>query len=250
MIPHRSCILTYHSLDTSGSVISLAPQTFRDQMACLADAGVPVVPLDRIRETPGAVALTFDDGFRNFFDLALPVLQKHQFTATVFAVSSYCGRRNDWPTQPRNTGIPTLELMRWEELQQAANAGIRIGCHTATHPRLSQLSDEQLEQELQTCRAAIEDRAGVAADTFAYPYGDSNARVRRAAQRHFRLACGTALGFVSPHSETWDFPRLDVYYLRNSFWFKGLSKPYGQAYVGARNLLRTFRRALQPSTHA
>lgn len=237
----RSCILTYHSLDTTGSVISTPPAVFREQMAWLAESGIPVVSLDRVREARASVAITFDDGFRNFFDDAMPVLEHYRFPATVFAVSGFCGGRNDWPSQPRHTGIPTLELLRWQELEQIARAGIGIGCHTATHPRLRSLSDEQLECELKGSRATIEQRTGAAVDTFAYPYGDSDPRVRQAVSRHFRVACGTKLRFVSPNSELWDLPRLDTYYIRSRFWFRGLTKRYGSAYLALRHLLRSVR---------
>ena len=243
MNARRSFILTYHSLDTSGSVISTAPEVFREQMACLAGTGVPVVPLTRVRETPGAVALTFDDGFRNFIDVAVPVLARYKFPATVFVVSDFCGKRNDWPSQPRDGGVPTLELMAWEEVRKAAKAGIDIGCHTATHPFLTRLPDAQLDEEMRNCRKAVEDRTGAAADTFAYPYGDFNPRVRQAAERHFRLACTTTMGFLKPHSGWWDSPRLDVYYLRNPLWFRGLGEWYGSGYIYVRSLLRSVRNA-------
>lgn len=240
----RSCILTYHSLDTTGSVISMAPEVFREQMAWLAESGVQVVSLDRVREAQDSVALTFDDGFRNFFDHAMPVLECYRFPATVFAVSDFCGGRNDWPSQPRNTGIPILDLMRWDELEQIARAGISVGCHTATHPKLSSVSDEQLERELSGSRSTIQQRIGAAVDTFAYPYGDANPHLRHAVSRHFRVACGTKLRFVSSDSELWDLPRLDTYYIRDRFWFRGLTKNYGSAYLTVRHLLRSLRQQL------
>jgi len=242
MKPARPFILTYHSLDTSGSVVSLSPDMFRCQMEWLARSRRLVVPLQQIRETPGGVALTFDDGFRNFFQHAFPVLQRYGFPATVFVISGYCGGRNNWPTQPRNAGIPMLELMRWSEVEQVARAGIRIGCHTATHPSLTLLAESEIECELATSRAAIEDRVGRAVDMFAYPYGDNPPRVRDAVGRHFHLACGTRLAAVSPAADLLDLPRLDIYYFQNQFWFEGLGKPYGAGYVAARALLRGMRR--------
>jgi peptidoglycan/xylan/chitin deacetylase (PgdA/CDA1 family) len=240
MTPRRSCILTYHSLDHSGSVISTPPATFREQMNWLAAESIPVAPLERIRETPGAVAITFDDGFRNFFAEALPVLRQHRFPATVFVVTGFCGRRNDWPSQPRG-GIPSLDLMSWDEVRQAERMGIAIGCHTATHPYLSRLSKSDLEDELRGSRADIEQRIGRAVDTFAYPYGDAPAAVQQAAGRVYKLAVSTRLAFVNRGSSALDLPRLDTYYLRDMRWFRGLSKPYGEAYLALRRWARRVR---------
>jgi peptidoglycan/xylan/chitin deacetylase (PgdA/CDA1 family) len=237
-VPAKSCILTYHSLDTSGSVISVSPDVFHEQVDWLAANGVPVVPLERIRETPDAVALTFDDGLCSFWEHAAPLLQRYRFPATVFVVSGYCGGWNDWPSQPFRMGIPRLELMGWRELEQIAKLGVTIGCHTVTHPHLSRLSAAEVEEELHRSRSAIEQRLGMAVDTFAYPYGDSTPLVRRVAARHFRLACGTRLAFLSSRSDPLDLPRLDAYYLRGRFWFRGLHKRYGGAYLSARSWLR------------
>lgn len=232
-------ILMYHSLDDTGSVISLSPDLFRAQMEWLASNQVRVVPLAEIRNTPGAVALTFDDGFRNFYEHALPVLARHRFPATVFVVSGHCGTWNEW--RQTVSGIPRLELMSWSELKAAAALGVTLGAHTATHPHLSELGETALEQELTACRAAIEDHTGQPVDTFAYPYGDVNQRVRRAVGRHFQSACGTRLAYVSPDSDALEMPRIDVYYLRNSRWFEALGQAGGAAYIAARRCIRELR---------
>jgi peptidoglycan/xylan/chitin deacetylase (PgdA/CDA1 family) len=245
---NRSCILTYHSLDTSGSVVSVPPDLFRAQMAWLAQSGTPVVSLAEIQKMPGAVALTFDDGFRNFFQHAFPVLQRHGFPATVFVVSGFCGGRNNWPTQPRNTRVPCLELMRWNEVRQVAQAGIAIGCHTVNHPRLPRLAEGEVEEELRASRTEIEDRVGKAVDTFAYPYGETTPAIRRAVEGHFRFACGTRLAFVSGGADALCLPRLDIYYLQNHFWFRGLWKSYGAGYLAVRAWLRRFRRLREEGT--
>jgi peptidoglycan/xylan/chitin deacetylase (PgdA/CDA1 family) len=248
--PVPSCILTYHSLDESGSVISVRPEVFRAQMAFLAGANVPVVPLSEVRTTPGAVAITFDDGFRNFYEHALPVLQKHRLPATVFVVSGYCGGRNDWPTQPRSGGIPSAELMSWSEVEEVSRAGIEIGSHTATHPRMGVLAPAELEAELCASRDAIEQHTGKPVRTLAYPYGESTSLVRAAAKHHFSWACGTRLAYLSPDSDNADLPRLDAYYLQKQFWFEGLQSLRGRTYLGFRGLLRglrqSFNRSRQP----
>jgi peptidoglycan/xylan/chitin deacetylase (PgdA/CDA1 family) len=229
-------ILTYHSLDDTGSVISISPGLFRAQMEWLAASQARVVPLAEIRSTPGAVALTFDDGFHNFYEHALPVLVEHRFPATVFVVSGHCGASNRWLQTVG--GVPRLELMTWSELEAAAAAGVTLGSHTATHPHLSRLEATALERELVSSRAAIEDRTGRLVDTFAYPYGDVNKQVRHAVGRHFRLACGTSLAYVSPDSDVLELPRVDVYYVRSQRWFEALGQVGGAVYITARRWAR------------
>ena len=83
-------ILTYHSVDESGSPISIAPAAFRRHVAWLAAHGPRVVSVDellRLPPTAAAVALTFDDAFVNFADLAWPLLREHRLPATVFVPS-------------------------------------------------------------------------------------------------------------------------------------------------------------------
>src|SRR5262245_6746784 len=111
----KSAILTYHSLDETGSVISTSPGLFRRQMESLAERQIPVVPLEQIGEAPGAVAITFDDGFRNFLECGLPALLQYRFPATVFVVSGFCGQSNSWP---QFCAVPQLPLMSWSDLTQ------------------------------------------------------------------------------------------------------------------------------------
>ena len=232
-------ILTYHSIDDSGSVISVSPAQFRRHMQILAEKRIRVVPLSAIRDTPGAVALTFDDGYRNFLEIAAPVLAEHGFPATVFVVSGHCGSDNGWPGQP--AFVPRLPLMSWRELEQVAAQGITIGAHSATHPFLTRLSAEQIRAELSGCRQVIETRLGVSADTLVYPYGDSDARVRQVASEVFRLACGTRLDFLTPADDPFDLPRIDAYYARDPGWFARLFSMSGRTYIALRRWARTWK---------
>lgn len=241
MKPARSAILTYHSLDSSVSPISTAPQVFREQMKWLAGSGIPVVPLERIRDSPGAVALTFDDGFRNFLKEAFPVLRDLRLPSTVFVVSRYCGERNRWPSQPASPRVPDLALMSWSELREIVRDGVMLGSHTATHPYMTRLSAAEIEEELSISQREIEDRVGQPVRAFAYPYGATSPEAREAVRRRFPLACGTKLDFVSQASDAAELPRLDAYYLQDPFWFRSLGAGYGAAYIAARRFLRERR---------
>jgi peptidoglycan/xylan/chitin deacetylase (PgdA/CDA1 family) len=237
-----SAILTYHSLDDSGSVVSTPPALFRRQMEFLAASRIPVVPLDQVAGHPGAVAITFDDGFRNLLSHAIPVLEQHGFPATIFAVSDYCGRMNDWPSQPQGA-VPLLPLLSWDELA-ALPSLISMGAHTATHPDLSRLSAQECERELHDCQSRMEQRLARPVRWLAYPYGTSSAAVRSVAARYFDLAVGTTLGFLPQRSDRLNLPRLDTYYLRGSFPIERLFSPLGRPYMGFRRMLREFRQKL------
>lgn len=235
----RSAILTYHSIDDSGSVISMPAAAFRRHMDFLARSGIPVVPLDQALIRPGSVAITFDDGFANLIDHAVPVLAEHNFPATIFLVSGYCGRRNDWPGQSYDKAA-LLPLMSWEQAA-ALPANIAFGAHTVNHPDLARIGPEECERELLDCRDQIEQRLGRPARWLAYPYGSSTAEVRQIAARYFDLAVGTTLGFLPAQSNPMDLPRIDTYYLRDAFPIERLPTPAGRAYIGSRNLLRQLR---------
>lgn len=235
----RSFVLTYHSLDASGSPISVAPATFARQMEYLAAAAIPVVPLREVTSRAGAVAITFDDGFANFAEQALPVLSRLGFPATVFAVPGYCGRRNDWPTQ--SPGIPLLPILSWEGLGEVARAGVEIGAHTMDHPRLTELEPGEAERQMRSSQAILEDRLGKPVRHFAYPYGDVDAGVRRMAGRYFDTACSVELDYIRRGADALSLPRLDAYYLQSPFWFERAGRAEGAGYIWLRRQLRAWR---------
>ena len=119
-------ILTYHSLDLSGSVLSVAPQQFAEHMAHLAHLGLQGMALREAvahRNAHGTwpergVVLTFDDGYANCYEAALPVLRQHGFTATVFLVSGHMGGYNDW--EPPLERLGTQPMLNWEQVAALA----------------------------------------------------------------------------------------------------------------------------------
>ncbi len=150
----RIPILTYHSIDTSGSVVSTAPEVFRRQMKSLSESGYNVVALNNLVEvlankqtySPKTVALTFDDGFQNFYTTAFPILKEYGFQATVFLVTDYCGKYNDWGDNlPK---LPRSKLLSWQEIKELNKYGIEFGTHTRTHPDLTKIAASRVEGEL------------------------------------------------------------------------------------------------------
>ncbi|MDB4882087.1 MAG: hypothetical protein JWL95_853, partial [Gemmatimonadetes bacterium] len=181
-------ILTYHSVDETGSVISIDPRAFRRHVEWLAASRVPVVALDRLVEVPpneDAIAITFDDGLDNFAKLAAPLLLERGFPATLFVVTGAVGTTNVWPAGA-DAGIPVMRLLDWNELGHLAEAGIAMGAHTRTHPRLEQLSAGAAEGEIEDSRARLRSELGIDAAAFAYPYGSVSSAARNVVARRFR----------------------------------------------------------------
>jgi peptidoglycan/xylan/chitin deacetylase (PgdA/CDA1 family) len=242
-------ILAYHSIDGGRSVLSTSPGMFAEQMKFLYDSEIRVISLsdvpneiDTYSDHANEVVITFDDGFRNIYNHALPILQSYGFPATVFPVTDYCEKTNSWPGQTL-----TLEgepLLRWREIQEMSRAGISFGSHTRRHPNLKQLPIQEAEEELIGSKKAIAEATGRSVDTLAYPYGAYNAAVRHLATRHFRLACSTHLGFVKQDSDLFALERIEMYYFQSLPIFRHLFSPVTGAYVGLRNQLRRVRRAL------
>lgn len=247
-------VLTYHSLDESGSVISVAPAAFRRQMEGLHARGYEGVTLGRLIDAwdhgtplpPRPVVLTFDDAFGNFADHAEPVLTRLGFRATLFAVAGYCGGRNDWPGQP--AGVPRLPLLSWAALRDLAAGGYEVGGHTLTHPPLPALPPDRAEHEVVAGRAELRDRLGREIDTFAYPYGLADARTRAVVAAEFRAACGVRLGTARPSSDRFRLPRVDVFYLRRPLAFRLFPGPAGDLYLKLRGVGRACRGLVRGGT--
>jgi peptidoglycan/xylan/chitin deacetylase (PgdA/CDA1 family) len=242
-------ILTYHSLDTSGSVVSVAPEDFARQMACIAESGYRGIALREAvahREAMGdwpdqSVVLTFDDGFRNFYDEGMPVLERHGFTATVFIVSDYMGRRNDWEIPP--AGLGSRAILKWSEAVELSANGIEIGSHTKTHPDLRRLSEAEAQQEIVGSRIEIEQRLGQRVESFAYPFGEANPFAREYVEKEFQAACTTVLQRANGEP-LHNLPRVDMYYLRKDHRLEQLLNGKLDRYLTVRSLGRTVRRAI------
>jgi peptidoglycan/xylan/chitin deacetylase (PgdA/CDA1 family) len=227
----KSAIIAYHSLDDSGSNISISPALFRAHLEVLVSSSFKVVPLASVLDEPGSVAITFDDGYRSFLKVALPLLHEYRMPATVFVVSGYCGRYNEWRSPLKS--LPHLEILSWAEVLEVSRAGFAIGAHTVSHADLTMLPPKDAAGELHDCRSEIEDRIGLAVDTFAYPYGATSAEICDLAKQEFRLACGAQPDFVGPASDPFDLPRIDAGYLRRPYWLSNLDTILGTAYVAA-----------------
>ncbi len=238
-------VLTFHSVDDSGSVLSIAPEQLRSLVRAIRASGHRIVGLRELLESPGEpsrIALSFDDGLRSLHRHALSVLREEGVPATLFLIGDYVGRDNRWPSQPES--VPTMEMMSWEEVEDLVDAGWSIEAHTATHPDLRRLSDEAIREELERGDEALVRRLGRRPELFAYPYGTHDARVRELVAKRYRYAVTADMGSVeSPIRAPHRIPRLESYYFRAAPVHARFGTLGFSGYLAARTWLRRLRAA-------
>jgi peptidoglycan/xylan/chitin deacetylase (PgdA/CDA1 family) len=239
-------ILTYHSIDPSGSAISVHPDAFDQHIAWLRSGRVAVTTIEdliRLPATADAVAITFDDGFVNFREVAAPRLLESALPVTLFVVGDRVGTTNAWDGHPVR-GIPDLPLLDWPALARLQEMGVVLGAHSRSHADLTRLDRTAVEDEVSGCGDVIERKTGVRPSTFAYPYGRLNDTVATIVAATFRYACTTEFRTLDDVPAYIRLPRLDMFYFKH----KGRLESWGSSgfrrFVKMRRQARQLRRAL------
>lgn len=178
-------ILGYHAVVDDPSRQDTTPAQLAAQLDALAAKGFHTVSLqavfdhqDRARPLPARpIVLTFDDGTADAFTCVLPLLRARGMTATFFVVSSWLGadaasRRRE----PASDGEVARPELTWPELRALRDAGMEIGSHSRTHPRLPELTDEAALEEMVSSKRELESGLGIPVLLFAYPYNALRAR--------------------------------------------------------------------------
>lgn len=177
-------VLMYHNVGSppANAVLRsmyVRPRAFARQMALLRRLGYrgvsmgEAMPVLRGERSERIVAITFDDGYVDVLENALPVLQRLGFGATCYFVSGALGSANEWDEgviAERKPLMDAAQLRRW------ADAGMEVGAHSRHHPHLPQCDDARLRDETGTCRRELEQLCGRPVDQFCYPFGDFDGR--------------------------------------------------------------------------
>ena len=183
----RPLVLCYHAVsDTWPHQLSVTAEALESQLRLLLGRGYrPVTAAEAVAGEGKLLHITFDDAFTSVHD-ALPMLERLGVPATVFACTGYAD-------DPRPLGVPELadelhthaeelRTMSWGELRALdGHDGIEVESHTVSHPHLPALSDAELEEELAASKLRLEEELDRPCRFLAYPFGDSDDRVRGAA---------------------------------------------------------------------
>lgn len=219
----EAVFLCYHSIAERGApYLALAPELFERQLALLRRFGYRSGGLADLRRLAGGerlrrptAFLTFDDGFRDNFSVAQPLMAEYGFRPLVFVLPTLLGegRGFEWPEMAaaHAESPDVLRSLTWSEVERMAERGAEFGSHTLSHPHLPELDDEQLAAELAESRRMLTERLG-SCEALAYPFGEWDARVARAAG-----AAGYEFAFSLPQGPQREagplcVPRLNVDY--------------------------------------
>jgi glycosyltransferase involved in cell wall biosynthesis/peptidoglycan/xylan/chitin deacetylase (PgdA/CDA1 family) len=196
-------VLLYHHVGPPRPEIapwlSLSPESFERQVRWLSRRGyVGIRPADWLkwcREGTGLpqkpVLLTFDDGYADTADYALPILEQCGFGSAVFVVTGSIGRTNTWD-KPRNNG--SAKIMTEKQIQHWATRGVEFGSHSKTHRDLTTLNQAELQDEIFGSGNDLAQVLGGRVISFAYPYGSHNEAVDDCVRGIFDVSFTTEAG--------------------------------------------------------
>ncbi len=188
--PPSSCprVLAYHKItnfEFGGTWMT--PGRFRNQVDALMEVGYRFIGEETLLRIAGGernpgekeIFLTFDDGYAELLDTAVPLLMERKIPAHFFIVTSYVGQENKWelPLPGRR-----FRHLSWEEIEQLCREGFTMGSHTCSHSDLTRLPPEAVKRELRRSRQEIEEHLGVRVRTVSFPFGRVDPGVKEQAR--------------------------------------------------------------------
>lgn len=193
-------VLMYHSVSETpigDPALSVRPAEFAAQMQALADGGFTPITFDELADAAKfqkPILITFDDGYRDNFTEAYPILKKHGFHATVFLISGDIGAPNF---------INGGDILAMSDL-------VSFQSHTVRHYRLPDLSEDDAALELRQSKETIEALTGKRVIALSYPEGRYNRAVRRLARKYYDCAVTTKCGYWHSGADRYSIRRLAV----------------------------------------
>jgi peptidoglycan/xylan/chitin deacetylase (PgdA/CDA1 family) len=208
-------ILLYHSVSKASTTavgsFTVSPARFAEHLDALVDFGAVTLTVseyvDAISRNRGLLAdrtvlVTFDDGYADTRDTALPELLERAIRSTLYVTTGYLGRDRG------PGGVPMLDGGRLREL---AETGVEVGGHSHSHPQLDTLPARRASEEIVGCKRALESALERPVRTFAYPHGYSSPSVRRLVRESgYDSACAVVNALADPDGDPFRIARLTV----------------------------------------
>lgn len=217
-------VLMYHKVnDLWPNPTSVPIAVFEEQMGLLGELGYTPVSLDAVRDNyvhgtqlpPRAVLITFDDGYRDNVENALPVLRRHGYPAVVFVPIGFLDDGRPLPHEEslRLLGIRN-ETLGWDELAELEAGGIRIESHGIGHRPVSELDPADAAREIALSKLRLEERLGREVEAYAFVKGSlADYRPEHASlvqQAGYKLAFTSVSGANGQRSDRFRLRRYNV----------------------------------------
>ena len=190
------------------------PRQFDGHLRWLKKRAVEFTTFSRLAAEPPSAArtkiiVTFDDGLRDNYTAALPILQEHDVPAVIYPIMDELGKRSvTWPEAKDQT---PADIMSTSEIRQMAKCGIEFGSHLMNHTHLTRLNHEEQMRQLSDSRRVLEEILSAIVLSVAYPFGDvDDAAAARAEQAGYQLGLTTIEGSNTRESDPMQLKRLPV----------------------------------------
>jgi len=228
----RIIILMYHIIDDAKtdieSALCCSPRLFEEQVKYLANSEYTLVNLDDIADIlsgnksfeTDVVALTFDDGFEDFYLNALPILKRYKVPSTLFVISNMLGKTNNWMSE---RDFPVRKLISKQQLLSIEEKGVIIGSHSRSHLNLEKHTENAslLNLEINTSKHELENIIGHTIEHFAYPFGKyDNSVIDVVKESAYKTACSTKSGFNRKNEKPLLLRRIEIYNSDSLWKFK------------------------------
>lgn len=185
----KGLILAYHRINSSHKdPLALPVEDFRAQMSYFRESGYSALTLEEFSTlvTQGDIpqktlVITFDDGYRDNYLFAFPILKDHGFRGTFFLTADYIGTNDAFPMDKDkgwdNVADEDLPLT-WKQVFEMKDYGMEFGSHTCSHRNLDELSDKEVVKEIVESKRYLEQRLQLKVRSFCYPSGRYNQKVK------------------------------------------------------------------------
>jgi peptidoglycan/xylan/chitin deacetylase (PgdA/CDA1 family) len=217
---HAVPILMYHSICDERSShpaghYRITRAGFEEQLISLRREGFQSISMSGlpIPEKRGALSvgnpiiLTFDDGYKDFIQNALPLLDKHGFTASLYIPTHYLGRASEWDSRFGSC----FELLDAHDLRVLSEWGIEVGSHSETHPFMAAIPPHSMLLEAKRSKEVLEAVLGKPVNQFSYPFGSVNDSVTAAiGEAGYTYAVTVEERKCGAHEDRLRLPRLHV----------------------------------------
>ena len=216
----RVPIFLFHHVMAQGnsaprSVLAVGKSKLRETAAWFLERNYESITVKTLAECLGAgdtaslsrrFVLTFDDGARNNFRHAYPVLKELGCTVTFYVPADYIGNASKW-----RKGNRTFDVMSGGEILELSSGGFEIGSHGCQHVDLTALSGEELNAQMLKSKVELSSIIGSEVATIAYPYGLFDVRaVESARKAGYVAACSTIRGTAQDSEHLFALKRIMV----------------------------------------